>query len=295
MIQKGMRTIRKPSLDDVYTAFNMEDPILGHLDPNDKGVTEAIKIRKEKYPQINNDKARAIRRALSMAYNRAKLIELFYNGRADPANGPIPPGLEGHDPEVVNPYTAYNPEGAKKLLADAGLKKGDIPPLKYQTSSGSTSVQMAEFRKKLYEKIGIDLEINTNTWPELNKKVKTKRAQIFGMAWSADYPDAQNFLQLFYSPNESPGTNGANYSNPEFDRLYEKIEVMLPGPERTKIYKQMAQIVRGDVPWSFDAHRTSEVIVHGWLKNFKPHDAGHGFWKFYKIDTELRKQLKPKL
>jgi ABC-type transport system substrate-binding protein len=156
-------------------------------------------------------------------------------------------------------------------------------------------MQMAQFRKSLYKQIGVDLEINTNTWPELNKKVKSKRAQIFGMAWLGDYPDAQNFLQLFYSPNESPGTNGANYTNKRFDELYRKIETMQPSPERTAIYKEMAQMVRDDVPWSYDAHRVTDSLIHGWLKNYKPHDAGHGFWKYYRVDTKMRSEMKPKL
>lgn len=295
MLQKGIHNIRRPSLDIVYTAFNWEDPVLGDLDPEDPGDAEALKIRKERFPHLDNDKARAIRRALSMAYNRDKLIELFYNGQALKAKGPLPPGLEGYDAEAENKWTEYDPEGAKKVLQEAGLNPGDVPPLQYQTSSSSTSMQMAQFRKSLYKKIGIDMEINTNTWPELNKKVKSKRAQIFGMAWLGDYPDAQNFLQLFYSPNESPGTNGANYTNKEFDELYRQVETMRPSSERTEIYKKMAKMVRDDVPWSFDSHRVIDTLLHGWLKNYKPHDAGHGFWKYYRIDTQKRAEVKPKL
>lgn len=304
MIQMGIQNVKLPRLDVVYTSFNMTDPVLGHLTPKaahlDKDLREvherAAKERAEKYPHITNEKALAIRQALSLAYDRQKMAELFYNDRALLAKGPIPPGLPGYDAEFDNPWTKYDPEKAKKILADAGFPDGKgIPSLQYETSSGTTSMQMAQFRKQLYKAIGVDMDINTNTWPELDNKVKTMRAQFFGMAWQADYPDAQNFLQLFYGPFHSPSPNGSNYSDPSFDALYEKAKVMFPGPERTELYRKMERIVTEAVPWSFDAHRLVDTLTHGWLKNYKPHDVGHGNWKYYRIDTEMRGKLKPTL
>ncbi|MHC4601099.1 MAG: ABC transporter substrate-binding protein, partial [Planctomycetota bacterium] len=119
--------------------------------------------------------------------------------------------------------------------------------------------------------------------------VKKKKAQIFGMAWLGDYPDAENFLQLFYSKNASPGANGANYNNPAFDALYEKARVMQPGPERTALYKEAAEIVVDDVPWIFRDHRKSFVLQQGWLKNYKPHDIASGIQKYYRVDVEARR------
>jgi ABC-type transport system substrate-binding protein len=112
------------------------------------------------------------------------------------------------------------------------------------------------------------MEINSNTWPELNKKVKTARAQFFGMAWLGDYPDAQNFLQLFYGPNRSPGTNGSNFANPEFDAAYDEILTMQPSDDRTRRYQEMARKIADNVPMSFDAHRLIDTLIHGWFKNY---------------------------
>lgn len=275
MAKEGIRNVRMPSLDLVYTAFNMEDPILG-VPAGEKGL--------------------ALRRALAMAIDRNKFIKQFYNDRATPAQGPIPPGLPGYDPEYQNPYNRFDPEGARKLLAEAGYSEANpVPKLAFDTSAGTGSMQIAEFYKQAYKAIGVEIDIQTNSWPELTKKVKTRRSQIWGMAWRGDYPDAQNFLQLFYSKNASPGPNGPNYNNPEFDKLYEKASTMLPSPERTELYEKMAKIVMNDAPMSFTSHRIIDTLVHGWLKNYKPHDMGHGFYKFYRVDNEEKAKLKAAL
>ena len=110
------------------------------------------------------------------------------------------------------------------------------------------------------------------------------------MAWGADYPDAENFLQLFYSKNISPGPNGANYSNPAFDKLYEKALLLPDSPERTKIYKQMRDIVVEDVPWTYTGHRLTYGLFYPWLKNYKPNKIVAGSVKYYRIDNNLRDQ-----
>ncbi len=264
----GIVNFKMPRLDVVYNAFNMEDPVLG---------------------LPGGAKALALRRAISLALDRDKFVELMYNGRALHAKGPIPPGLDGYEPEWDNPYAKHDPERARQILKEA-FPDGKIPTLVYEASSGSTARQLAEFIQKNYQNVGIKMEINTNTWPELDKKVRTKRAQIYGMAWQADYPDAENFLMLFYGPNESPGPNGSNYKNPQFDELFAKASTMQPGPERTELYKKLARMVADDAPWSFEVHRLADTLIHPWLKNYKPHDPGHGFFKYYRIDQEEKKR-----
>jgi ABC-type transport system substrate-binding protein len=118
---------------------------------------------------------------------------------------------------------------------------------------------------------------------------------MWGAAWAADYPDAENFLQLLYGPNEAPGTNGANYKNEEYDRLYEKMRTMNDSPERREIVRAMVDIVIKDCPWVFIAHRLSFVLQHSWLKNYKPNDMAPTELKYYKIDTALRDKMRKML
>jgi len=137
--------------------------------------------------------------------------------------------------------------------------------------------------------IGVNLKVNAHSWPQFLDVVKNRKAQMWEYAWNADYPDAENFLQLFYSKNASPGPNDSNYSNPEFDRLYEKALVLQDSSERTAIYKQMVGLLVEDCPWIFGAHRLSYVLTQAWLKNYKPNDFDHSGYKYYRVDTALKK------
>ena len=263
LAQKGIILFKDPSLDVTHESFNMADPLIG--------------------------KNKLLRQALSLAYNPAPAIDLFYNGRAIVAQGPIPPGLAGYDEAMKNPYKQFSIEKAKELLAKAGYPGGKgLPPIEYATTSSSTSRQMNEYLQKQFEAIGVTLKMNTYSWPEFQAAIKNKKGQMWGFAWGADYPDAENFLQLFYSKNGSPGPNDANYSNPEFDRLYEKSLTLQDTPERTAIYQQMVKLVVEDCPWIFGVHRLSYSLGNKWLKNYKYHEFENSAFKYLRVDPALK-------
>ena len=102
------------------------------------------------------------------------------------------------------------------------------------------------------------------TFGDFVKDTSNSRLPIVSKGWSLDYPDAENTLQLFYGPNGSPGSNDANYKNPEYDRLYEQSAVMLPSPERTEIYRRMNQMVIDDCIAISGLSRTR---IYLWHKN----------------------------
>jgi ABC-type transport system substrate-binding protein len=137
--------------------------------------------------------------------------------------------------------------------------------------------------------LGIQLKTESDSWPQFQEAVKNKKGQIWEWDWGADYPDAEDFLMLFYSKNVSPGANDANYRNPEFDKLYDKALTLPDSPPRTAIYKQMVKILVEDCPWIFDIHRMTIAVVHPWMKNYKYSDAGHDVYKYYGIDPSLKK------
>ncbi len=261
---KGVKLAVNPSLDVTHYSFNMTDPVFG--------------------------KNKLLRQAISLAFDSKPLIELFYNGRAIPAQGPIPPGLSGYDPEFKNPYREFNLEKAKELLAKAGYAGGKgLDPIEFQTLSSSTTRQMNEYFAKAIEALGLKVKFNTYSWPEFQQKVKSKQGQMWSFAWSADYPDAENFLQLFYSKNASPGPNDANYASAEFDRLYEQSLRLQDSPARTELYKKMSKIVVEDNPWIFGVHRLTYQLQHPWLKNWKYTEFDSTRGKYLRIDTALRK------
>jgi ABC-type transport system substrate-binding protein len=274
MEKMGVTLWREPSLDVTYTGFNWEDPVVG------AGKTEAQARRN-----------RLLRRAMSLAFDARSQIDILRNGRAIPAMGPIPPGLPAYDEDLENPWRVLDYdkaiEKAKALMAEAGFADGG-PTLTAESVSSISGRQFDEFFINCMANIGIRVRMNYNTWPGFLDKVKRRKAQVFSMAWLGDYPDAENFLQLFYGPNASPGPNNANYSNPEFDALFEKARVMQPGPERTALYRKCQEIVIDDCPWIFQVHRVGFILQHRWLGNYKPHDIAAGTQKYYRVDMRER-------
>jgi oligopeptide transport system substrate-binding protein len=267
---KGIHLDITPFVDVTYYGFNMKDPILG--------------------------KNKLLRQAMALASDNPTFIDKFLNGRGLLAQGPIPPGLSSFDPNYKNPYSGLNLAKAKELLAKAGYPEGKgLPELTFESLADSKARQQAEFFAKDLATIGIKVKLSPNTWPQFQEKIKGGRAQIFGIAWGADYPDPQNFFQLFYSKNASPGPNDTSYSNPEFDKVYEAALNLPAGAARDALYVKMRDIVNEDVPWIYTAHRTGYRLVHGWLNNFKWNDIQNDLYKYMRVDPKKRAELKPKL
>ncbi|MBD66122.1 MAG: hypothetical protein CME62_13000 [Halobacteriovoraceae bacterium] len=263
--KKGIVLETVPDLDITYIAFNHDDPLFK-----------------------NNVK---LKRAMAMAYDHAEANKLFYNSTGVLAQGIIPPGIAGYDKKYKNPYMQYDLEKAKKMLAEAGYPEGKgLPTITYDTTSTSQARQMADFLQTAMKKIGINIKVNPNTWPQLTQKVKNRKVQMFGMAWLGDYPDAENFLQLLWGPNSAPGPNGGNYDDEKFNKEFVTAKNMQPSPERAAKYAKLNQYVSEQVPLIFGVHRTMFVTKHSWLKNYKFSTFNHGHAKYYDVDMEQKEK-----
>lgn len=270
LAKQGIKLLIVTEPDVTYTAFNMADPVFK-----------------------DNDN---LRKAISHAIDNKTLIEKFYNGRAIDAHSPIPPAVDGYDPAFRNPYKEYDLAKAKEFLKKAGFPEGKgLKPIEYATTNSSTSRQIAELFKQNMEQIGVQVKIVTSSWPQFTEKIRDRKAQIFGIAWVADYPDAENFLQLLFGANASPGPNNSNFTDPEFDKLYKQAALLPPGPERTAIYHKMRDIVVNQAPWIPGVHRLGYYLNHGWLYNFKPSPVIQDFAKYLRVDPKKRAELKAKL
>ena len=259
---KGIHAAGISGLDTYYIGFNMDDPVVG--------------------------KNKKLRQALSCAFDTGAWIK-YYNSRVTRARGPLPPGVAGFSDETA--IYPFDLEKARKLLAEAGWPDGRDPEtgrrLELTLELGLTDTEIRESTELFIgfmDKLGVVINPSYNNKPAFFKKVEKREAQMFRLSWFADYPDAENFLQLFYGPNSSPGPNRVNYNNPEYDRLYEQVREMQDSPGRTDLYQRMAAMVEEDCPWIFMYHPVTYVLYHDRLENYTPHDFPYGMEKYYRLE-----------
>ena len=276
LAKQGIILTRLDQADLTYTYFNMEDPVVG-------GYT------REKI---------ALRRAISLAYNTQEEIQILRKNQAIPAQSPIGPEVAGYDPNFKSPFAAYNPAKAKALLDMFGyvdrdgdgyreLPNGKQLTLEYGSSTTLIDRQFDELWKKSMNAIGIRMIFKKAKWPDLLKQSKLGKLQIKGSAWAADYPDADNFLQLLYGPNAGQA-NDARFKLPAFDRLYEQARRLPDSPERNHLYREMTQLMLVYAPWKLGVHRVASNLAQPWVVGYKPHPILHSLWKYIDIDVARR-------
>jgi len=230
---------------------------------------------------------KALRQALNYAIDRQAIIDTIYRGLGKAAYGPIPPGLPGHD--AANKRYEYNPAKARQLLAEAGYPGGKgLDELKLFVSSDGgppdrTSVAVMEQLRQ----IGVRISLKQQSWPGHLESIDKHEARFFRLGWIADYPDAENFLALFLTRNWKPGPNSSSYSNPEFDRLYEKAMLEPDEAKRALIYKQAAAIIIEDCPWLYTTTGEGLSLQQPWVRNYPRNPLGLGFYKNVIIDRAL--------
>lgn len=273
---RGIDLISAPTLDLYYMGFNMDDPVVGTSDDPRQDLRH-----------------RKLRQALSCAYDFDRMNQ-FMNYRLYPLGGPVPEPLAGSLKEP-SPYR-FNLEKARQLLVEAGYPEGTDHAtgrrLELTMELGSADAntrQSMELIADMFQKVGIVMKANYNTWPAFIEKMNRRQSQMFQLGWVADYPDAENFLQLFYSKNETPGPNHANYRNATIDRQYEQIRTMQDSPQRTAIYEEMANTIVEDCPWIYMYQPMSFSLRHSWVENYVPHDFPYGMGKYYRVNEAVRR------
>ncbi|MEQ1518514.1 MAG: ABC transporter substrate-binding protein [Usitatibacteraceae bacterium] len=272
----GMRGQRFVEPDVVYTYFNMEHPVVGGYAP------ERV----------------ALRRAMSMGSNVMEEINVIRNGGAIKAESPIPPGVAGYDPAFRNPFGEYSPAKANALLdmygyidrdGDGYRENPDGSQLVVEQSSdpSANTKQYDELWRKNMDAIGIKLVWNKAKWPDLNKQSLLGKLVMWQQAWSADYPDAENFYQNLYGPNAGE-SNRAKFKLPAFDKLYEQARLLPPSPERSKLYAEMARLVSVYTPWIPNVHRLRSDVLQPWIIGYKKHPILTAPWLYLDIDESKR-------
>ena len=273
--RRGIRLLKSSYPAIYWLAFNMEDRVIGA--------------------------SRSLRQALCLAFDVESYVEVIFNGRGYRAVNTIPRDFKGHKEAGPSPYAKFDLELARRKIEDARKEliaakvikpTEEIPQLTLDLPGTDEQYRrIGEFAQGQFKKIGVRLKIETNDWPTLQEKVHNKQTQMYAMGWHADYPDAENFLQLYYSPNIKRGTNNTNYNNPKFDELFERAAILPNEQDRLGLYAEMIRILNEDCPVLLLTEPISFTLLYSWVGNLKPHPVGYGFGKYIRIDAALRQRM----
>lgn len=269
LAERGVTLEVRPEFEIRYVGFNFRDPVLG--------------------------KNLLLRKALRKAYDIKRRVD-HASGMLIPAAGPIPEGVAGFIPASAAEHPDY--EEVKKLLAQAGYPDGTDPEtgeaLKLDFDQAGSTVghrQMGELAADDWLKCGIVVTSRLNSRPRFVDKLRKGKFQLFRYSWIGDYPDAANFLQLFYSRNIG-SCNYSGFSDPEFDRLYEAALGLPDGEKRTELYLQMVKLLDEKCVWIYEGFPVSGVLNYSWLQNSVSHDFGFIRWKYLSVDAKMRQEQK---
>ena len=279
-----------------YIGFNWLDPVLG-------GTGSPEEQRR----------AKRLRQAISIAVDWDENLAIFQKSQGIAAHGPLPPGLFGWQddgPSAFNPVVfKKDAEGrtvrrsideAKALMREAGYPDGRdaktgqplVLSFDYQNASQGSKSYL-EWYQKQFAKLGIQLDIRATDYNRFQEKMDRGAAQIFLWGWVADYPDAENFLFLFYGPNakaKNGGENASNYSNPQFDRAFEAMKYLEDGPEKQRLINEMISIMQEDAPIMFGYFPKAAAAFQSWVTNAKPTSMIRNSLQYIGVDAKSRRE-----
>lgn len=214
-----------PYLNTEYLGFNLKD----------EGKENPLLIKE-------------VRQAINYGFDREKMLRYLRNniGYAG-ISGFVPKGMLSFDPERVKGYD-YNPEKALQLLEKAGYPNGNgLPTIPLSVSA--SYLDLCQYIQHELSQIGVDIALDVQQAAQQRQMMRNYQLPFFRGSWICDYPDAENYLSLFYSKNLQPyGSNYTHYVNPEFDRLFEKSQTILDEELRNRYYTKLDSLLMEDSP-----------------------------------------------
>lgn len=242
---------------------------LNSLDPSykDELLTPSGRLR-EKYqatvnlvknPHLNTEyigfflesdtpevQSQLLRKAINYGFDRSKMIRYLRNGIGEAAiHGFIPKGLPGY--AQIEGYT-YRPEQAKALVKEYIATTGDTDP-RITIGTNSQYQDICEYIQRELQKAGLTVKIEVMPPSTLRQMKSSGELDSFRASWIADYPDAENYLSLFYSKNFTPnGPNYTHFKDDTFDQMYEQSLSITDINERKKLYTKMDSLIISKAP-----------------------------------------------
>ncbi|NRF69255.1 bicyclomycin resistance protein [Aquincola sp. S2] len=263
--------------DSGLTFFNMEHPLIGGYAP-------------EKV---------ALRRAISLAYDVRREIQLARRGAAVPAQSPVVPHTSGYDPAFKSEMSDFDPARARALLDLYGYLDRDADGWRELPDGSALQLEMAtqpeqrnrtfdELWKKAMDKVGLRIRFVTGEWPENLKAARAGKLMMWQLGSSATSPDGQQALARLYGP-ETGSQNMSRFKLPAFDRLYERMQQLPDGPEREALFLEAKRLAVAYMPWKFHVHRLEADVWHPWVIGFRRPLFWYEWWHFVDIDDSKRK------
>ncbi len=189
-----------------------------------------------------------VRQAINYGFDRKKMMRYLRNNIGTPAEaGMIPKGLITYNPDRIPGYS-YQPEKAAELLKEAGYPKGQgLPEITLQTNS--SYLDLCEYIQGELSSLGIRLQVEVTPPSTLRQAMATSKVPFFRASWIGDYPDAENYLSLFYSKNWAPnGPNYTHFKNEQYDRWYREAASQTNDSLRIRLYQRMDSLVIAEAP-----------------------------------------------
>ncbi|MCI0449309.1 MAG: ABC transporter substrate-binding protein [Chlorobi bacterium] len=217
-----------------------------------------------------------VRQAFNYAIDRERIIKYVLKGTGTPAvYGVVPPGMPGYDIKNIKGYS-YDLEKAKQLMNEAGYPGGKgFPEVTLNINEGGgRNIQVMEALQNMLKELGISIKIQTLQFAQHLDNLDAGRSDFYRLGWIADYPDPENFLNLFYgknvpaNPKEKSPINSFRYINPKYDELFEQALRISDMTERYKIYQQAEQIAVNEAPVLFIFYDVDYRLVQPYVRGF---------------------------
>ena len=227
-----------------------------------------------------------VRQALNMAIDRKTITAAVFAGSGVIAKNPIPPTMWSYNDAVVD--YPFDPEMAKKLLAQAGLAAGfstDLWAMPVQRPYNPNARRMAEMIQSDLAKVGVQAKIVTYEWGEYLKRSAAGEHQMVLLGWTSDNADPDNILDLLLSCQSVPGgANKARWCNKDYDSLVEGARVLPDVTSRSELYKKAQLLFKEEAPWVTMNHSVVYMVLRDRVHNYKVDPFGGQF--FYGVDVE---------
>ena len=234
-----------------YIAYNVMDKIKGSDEPNPMAQLK-------------------VRQALDMSVNKQQIIDSVYQGAGQLAVGSMPPTQWSYDTSIKD--APFDPEKAKALLKEAGVKEGTeitLWAMPVQRPYNPNAKLMAEMLQSDWSKIGIKAKIMSYEWGEYIKRSKGGENGAMLIGWSGDNGDPDNWLGTLFGCDSLEGNNFSKWCDPEFDKLVKAAKATTDVAERTKLYQQAQQRLKNQVPMTPIAHSTVYQPMRKNVEDFK--------------------------